>query len=182
MKVLAQAHGTGKAREAAVLLAEAAGVALAMTVAAKLRFYLPWSPVPVTLQTFVVLAAGATLGLGGGAGGVALYAALASTGLPVLAGPSLLGPTGGYVLGFVAAAALVSAAPRARPLLLLTAMIAAEALLLACGAAWLAASTGSSISLAWQQGVLPFLIGDGLKLAAAWSLAVGWGSRRFAVR
>jgi len=178
MKAVAHRHGLWRTQEAGMVLAGAAGIAVAMTVAAKLRFYLPWSPVPVTLQTFVVLAAGATLGLGVGAGGVALYAALASAGLPVLAGPSLVGPTGGYVLGFVAAAALVSSAAGSRPLTILIAMLAAEALILACGAAWLAAWTGGSTGAAWHAGVAPFLFGDGLKLAAAWACAVGYKARR----
>lgn len=163
-------------RQVAVVLAQAVAVALALTAAAKLRFYVPWSPVPVTLQTFVVFTAGATLGLGAGAGGVALYAALASAGLPVLAGPSIFGPTGGYVLGFVGAAALVSAAARTRPLVALAAMVAAEALVLACGAAWLAAWMGQSAAAVWKLGVVPFVVGDSLKLSAAWAVATWYNS------
>ncbi len=96
---------SGRTRALAIVVAHACGVALAMTAAAKLRIYLPGSLVPITLQTFVALAGGALLGVGGGAGGAALYAGLASTGLPLMAGPGIGGPTGGYVLGFVAAAA-----------------------------------------------------------------------------
>ncbi|MCX7600280.1 MAG: biotin transporter BioY [Armatimonadetes bacterium] len=178
MKVVAQTEAVARTREVALILAQAVGVALAMTVAAKLRFHLPWSPVPVTLQTLVVFVAGATLGLGAGAGGVALYAAAASAGLPVLAGPTILGPTGGYVLGFVAAAALISTqAGRNHPWRVLAAMVAAEALVLGCGVAWLAAWMSVPAGAALKLGVLPFLIGDGLKLGAAWVLATGLNSR-----
>lgn len=177
MKAGTYAQSAENTRQAAVVLAKAVAVALALTVAAKLRFYVPWSPVPVTLQTFVVLTAGATLGVGAGAGGVALYAALASVGLPVLAGPSIFGPTGGYVLGFVGAAALVSAAARARPWGLLAAMVAAEVLVLLCGGVWLAAWMGQSAAAAWKLGVVPFVVGDSAKLAAAWAVATWYNSR-----
>jgi biotin transport system substrate-specific component len=164
--------------ELALTAAKAAGVAATMVLAAKLRIAVPWSPVPITLQTFVALAAGATLGLGAGAGGVALYGALASAGLPVLAGPSLLGPTGGYVLGFVAAAAVAAAVAGRRPIPLLLGLLVGEALILGCGVAWLAAWTGADLNTAIRLGALPFLLGDGLKLIAAWAVASGWGAAR----
>jgi len=56
---------------ALMTVAQAVGVALALVVAAKLRIYLPWSPVPITLQTFVMLTAGAALPISAAAGGAA---------------------------------------------------------------------------------------------------------------
>ena len=166
----------GRARALVIVVAQACGVAVAMTAAAKLRIYLPGSVVPITLQTFVALAGGALLGLGGGAGGAALYAGLASAGLPLMAGPGVAGPTGGYVLGFVAAAAMASWARERRPVTLLATLIAAHLVIYACGAAWLAAWTGS-VRSAILSGVAPFLVGDALKVAAVWALAMGSRAR-----
>jgi biotin transport system substrate-specific component len=163
-----------RAQSGVTVLAQALAVAALLTGAAKLRFFLPGSPVPVTLQTFVVLLAGARLGLGAGVAGIALYAAAASAGLPVLAGPSLVGPTGGYVLGFVAAAAVVAGHKPARGWALLARMAAAHLLLYVCGALWLAAYAGQGLLWAAQRGILPFVLGDAAKLLAAWALAHAW--------
>jgi len=154
------------------ILGQAAGVAVALALAAKIRVWLPWSPVPMTLQTFVVLSAPALCGVAAGAVGVALYVAAASAGLPVMAGPSVFGPTGGYLLGFVAAAALVAHYRSASPLRLLLAMAGASVLIYLCGATWLWAWSGKSLGWIWAAGVLPFLPGDAAKILAAWA-AVG---------
>jgi biotin transport system substrate-specific component len=170
-----------RARALAVVAAQACGMALALTAAAKLRIYFPGSPVPITPQTLVVLAGAAILGLGGGAGGVALWVGLASAGLPLMAGPGVFGPTSGYVLGFVAAAALVAAARERKPLTLLAAMVGGNIVIYLCGVAWLAAWVGS-VRGAVAGGVVPFLVGDALKIAAAWTLAIGWRARRSGTR
>jgi biotin transport system substrate-specific component len=73
------------------------------------RVYLPFTPVPITLQTLFVLLAGAYLGSAWGAGAMGLYLLIGICGLPVFAGTThgliyLLGPTGGYLMGFVVAA------------------------------------------------------------------------------
>ena len=73
------------------------------------RVYLPFTPVPITLQTLFVLLAGAYLGSAWGAGAMGLYLLIGICGFPVFAGAShglfyLLGPTGGYLIGFVVAA------------------------------------------------------------------------------
>jgi biotin transport system substrate-specific component len=169
-------QASGRARALAIVVAQACGMAVALTAAAKLRIYLPGSVVPITLQTFVALAGGALLGVGGGAGGAALYAGLASAGLPLMAGAGVVGPTGGYVLGFVAAAAMAAWARDRRPLTLLAALIGAHLVIYACGAAWLAAWTGS-VRSALVTGVAPFVFGDALKVAAVWTLAMGSRAR-----
>ncbi len=172
MKVIANRISLSPTR-ALTLTAQALAVAVALAAAAKVRLWLPGSPVPVTLQTLVVLAAPALMGLAAGAGGVAIYIAAATCGLPVIAGPSVFGPTGGYLLGFLAASALVAAHRRSGPLRLLLAMAAASALVYLSGAAWLWAWSGKSAGWVLAAGVLPFLPGDVAKLLAAWVLVAG---------
>lgn len=83
-----------------------------MTFGAFVRVYLPFTPVPFTLQTLFVLLSGAFLGCVWGASTMGLYLLIGACGLPVFAGTScgllyILGPTGGYLLGFVVAAWIV---------------------------------------------------------------------------
>lgn len=90
-------------------LALALGIACLTGLLAQVRFLLPWSPVPVTGQTFAVLLAGVLLGRWWGGTSLAMYAGLGAAGVPWFAGWSsgvgyLVGPTGGYILGFILAA------------------------------------------------------------------------------
>ena len=90
-------------------MALALGVACLIGLVAQIRFVLPWSPVPVTGQTFAVLLAGVFLGRRWGGISLATYAGLGAAGVPWFAGLNgglsyLVGPTGGYVLGFILAA------------------------------------------------------------------------------
>lgn len=132
----------------------------------------PMVPVPMTMQTFAVLLAGATLGPWRGTASVLLYLAAAAAGLPILSdGTSGLapfaGPTAGYLFAFPLAAALVGAmftrdALRG-PVRKTGLMILGHILILAMGAGWLASSIGLSDALAY--GVTPFLIGMVVKSA-----------------
>ena len=93
-----------------LVLAGILGFALLTALAAKVQ--VPMVPAPVTLQTAAVLLAGVMLGPTAGAASVALYLGMGISGLPVFAGPVagpayLLGPTGGYLVGFIAGAAIV---------------------------------------------------------------------------
>lgn len=133
----------------------------------------PMIPVPMTLQTFAVLLAGAVLGGGRGAIAVLLYLALAALGLPVLAeGGSGLdrftGPTAGYLFAFPLAALIAGELARRslfrRPAAEIALMIGVHLLILALGAAWLATSLGLSAALA--NGFTPFLVGAVVKSAA----------------
>lgn len=142
---------------------------------AHVRLPLPFTPVPVTLQTFVVLVAGGLLGARKGAGSQLLYLIVASVGLPVIAGPTLFGPTGGYLLGFVAAAALMGhfAARRDWRWAACGALLATLAIY-ACGVTWLCLIAGLSLQEGLALGVAPFIGGDALKaLAALGAIAVG---------
>lgn len=149
--------------------------AVATAGAAHLRITLPFSPVPLTAQTAVVLLAGATLGVAGGAASQVLYVLLGVIGLPVFAAGSaaLAGSTAGYIIGFVPAAAVVGWAARGgfRLSALLPAMLAATVIIYALGVAGLMMLTGLSFSAALAAGVAPFLPGDSVKLAAAVGLS-----------
>ncbi|MBN2387183.1 MAG: biotin transporter BioY [Anaerolineales bacterium] len=149
---------------------------------AQVRLALPFSPVPLTGQTFAVLLVGAALGARRGAASLGLYALLGLAGLPVFAGGAAglayaLGPTGGYLLGFILAAwAVGRLAERGLERTVRTSLLpflAGTAVIYLCGAGWLAVSLG--IEKALELGVLPFLVGDALKTAlAALALPAAW--------
>jgi len=90
-------------------LALALGMATLTGLLAQVRFYLPWSPVPISGQTFAVLLAGMLLGRWWGGTSLAIYAGLGAAGVPWFSGWNsgigyLAGPTGGYIIGFIFAA------------------------------------------------------------------------------
>ncbi len=155
---------------AATVLGGSALIAVAAHVA------VPFWPVPLTFQTLAVLVLGAIAGPRLGTAAVLAYLAEGIAGLPVFAagaGPAVLaGPTGGYLVGYVAAAALVGVAgvrgwlgsmPRA-----VATFCAADALVFGCGLARLATLYGAEKAL--TVGLAPFLIGEGLKIALAATL------------
>ena len=165
----------------AAAVAIVAGSAL-VALAAQLRVDLPFSPVPVTGQTFAVLLVGAALGARLGAATLAAYVAEGTLGLPVFAGgtsawspssipgvPVAFGPTAGYLVGFVAAAAVVGAlAERGfdrRVLTTIVAMALADLVIFVFGVAWLARFVGPERAL--PLGMLPFVAGDAVKIALA---------------
>lgn len=134
---------------------------------------LPFFPVPLTLQTLFVLLAGAVMKKKGIVP-VALYIALGTAGLPLFhngaAGPGvLLGPTGGYMIGFIAAAYLVGAFyEKPGEKYHLTGLALGTAAIYACGYTWLVLSTGMNLWLALVTGVIPFIPGDAIKAYAAY--------------
>jgi biotin transport system substrate-specific component len=148
------------------------GVANLLLIAcAQVRIPLPFTPVPITGQTLGVLLAGALLGSRHGTAVVATYVAQGLIGLPVFAGwkggvASLLGPTGGYILGFIPAAFvtgyLLERCFHRNWCATLVALIAGNALIYAFGLPWLAFFVGWDKVL--QIGFLPFVPGDLLKL------------------
>jgi biotin transport system substrate-specific component len=150
------------------------GGSLLVAALAQVRIPLPFTPVPVTGQTLAVLVVGAALGARKGAASLLLYLLAGFAGLPVFHGGTsgaavLLGPTGGYLIGFVAAAWLVGALAargldRRIPTALL-AFLAGEVVIYLFGVAWLSLFLGFKGAII--GGLLPFLIGDAIKLAAA---------------
>lgn len=168
----------------------ASGAALTAVLA---QVAVPLYPVPITGQTLAVLLVGATLGAARGALSLALYALLGIVGLPVFsdfAGGAhvVLGPTGGYILGFIASAALVGwLSERAweRQVLKALATFAAGTLVVfAVGLPWLAVALQLDLAATLQGGLWPFLIGGAIKAAIAAGLLplAWWGAERVAAR
>lgn len=155
------------------------GFALITAVAAQITIPLPWTPVPLTGTTFAVLLAGAALGWRAGAASQILYNLLALAGLPFYQdGQSgwtyATGATGGYLIGFVVAAAVVGfLAERGQDRSVATsvpAMLAGTAVVYLFGVAWLGHVLDASAVTALEKGMLPFVIGDALKLVIAGAL------------
>jgi biotin transport system substrate-specific component len=148
-----------------------AGFALFTALSAQIRLPLPFTPVPITLQTFSVLLAGALLGKRLGFSSQALYVGLGAIGIPVFAGSlGLFGPTGGFLVGFVAAAYLIGAILgnlRASFLKIFLAMLAGEFVLYTLGTIWLMLLLHTSLPAALSLAVLPFLPGEIIKLFSA---------------
>jgi len=158
--------------------------ALLVALLAQVRIPLPFTPVPLTGQTFAVLLVGAALGSRRGGASLGLYLALGALGLPFFAGGAsglayMTGSTLGYLVGFVAAAYITGLlAERGLERDLRTSLLpflAGTVVIYIFGAGWLTLSLG--IQKAVLLGVIPFLIGDaikivlaGLALPAAWKL------------
>ncbi len=163
----------GRLRRAALLVI---GGAALLTAAAKIQ--IPFYPVPQTLQTMVVLLIGTAYGARLGAATVLCYLAIGAAGLPVFAGTPekgiglayILGPTGGYLVGVVFAAAACGALARhgwdAKLWTVAAAMCVGNLIIYACGLSWLGAVAGwDKPILEW--GLYPFLFGDAAKIAFA---------------
>ncbi|MDT8357549.1 MAG: biotin transporter BioY [Methanomicrobiaceae archaeon] len=133
----------------------------------------PFFPVPLTLQTLFVLLSGVVMKRTAIVP-AALYVVLGAMGLPVfhngLAGLGvLLGPTGGYILGFVPAALICGYAYQWKGAAIRVAgILAAVTVIYACGLAWLMYSASLALPQALFFGVLIFLPGEALKVAAAY--------------
>jgi biotin transport system substrate-specific component len=172
------------------MLRRSLGVALGAAVvaaSAQVVVPVPLSPVPMTLQPLAVLAVGGVLGAMGGASALVLYLALGLLGLPVFAGGGaglvhVLGPTGGYLLAFPAAAAIAGAVAALgandRPSVLraLLGCALGLAVIHAGGMAQLTA-LGLDPTRAFDVGFVPFFTGDLLKVGLAAALIVALGPR-----
>lgn len=163
-------------REVLLILASSWLIALAAQVV------IPLQPVPITGQTFGVLLAGALLGSKRGAWSVITYLAQGAMGLPVFAGGTggmvkILGPTGGYLIGFVVAAWVVGWLSEKgwdrRIITVIFSMLIGNVVIYATGLPWLAVFVGWGAVI--KLGLLPFLVGDLLKIAlAAMALPQAW--------
>ena len=154
-----------------------AGFSLVIALSAQAAIPLPFTPVPVTLQTFAVMLTGCLLGSVRGGLAALAYVVEGSAGLPFFSGGTagiahLLGPTGGYLVGCVAAAfvagLLVEGGFARRGLGLLLTLAAADLSVFLPGVIWLAAFTGANSAIA--LGFTPFVIGDLLKIVVAWGV------------
>ncbi|TYO62150.1 biotin transporter BioY [Bradyrhizobium hipponense] len=163
---------TGEAAGALrVFVLVALGTAL-MALSAKVNLPLPY--VPMTLQTLVVLMIGAAYGWRLGSATMIAYLAEGALGLPVFAGPvagiaPLVGPTAGYLFGFVAAAFVTGwLAERGwdrSVVLLFAAMAVGHLVILTAGFGWLAYGLGLGAPKAWQVGIVPFIAASLVKNA-----------------
>ena len=173
------------ARRTVAVLAGSLFIAACAHIAVPLFF----TPVPMTLQPFAVLLVGLLLGPGLGAATCAAYLLEGAVGLPVFTPQGaggllqLLGPTGGYLLSYPAAAAIAGGLSRLRGRRGLGSALlgagAANLLILTCGACWLGVLTHQSAESVSRVAVLPFLAGDALKVVLVALLATGWYGVRF---
>jgi biotin transport system substrate-specific component len=169
---------TGITRDMAGSLRRVAGIAAFVgftALAAQMAVRLPYTPVPVTMQTLFVLLAGIVLGPRDGFYAMIAYIGIGLAGAPVFAGMTfgpavLFGPTGGYLLAFPAAAMLTGGIARSlgggKPAVLL-ASLAGSATILLTGTAYLWLLSGQSMSGVLAMAVVPFILADLVKTAAA---------------
>ena len=182
-KVLADRIYSGEGIAADALRIAAANILLVLC--AHIVIPLPWTPVPVTGQTFGVLFVAVLLGARRGAITLILYLLEGAAGLPVfqpLGLPGLArfaGPTAGYLFSYPLAAFVTGwlvergakirdsrvGGSRLAALSLVGALISGEAIIFACGCAWLALFLGMGWSVALSQGALPFVSGETIKMA-----------------
>lgn len=180
----------GRTRSSAVtrdVLLVLAGTAMVGLLA---QVSIPWFPVPFTGQTLAVLLVGGLLGAMRGALSMALYFAIGALGAPIFTEQSggwdvVTGATGGYIIGFIVAAALVGwlcerGADR-RVVPMIGVLLLGNVIIYAIGLPWLASWTppGADVAFGWSQayefGLQPFILGDLLKLAVvAALLPAGW--------
>jgi biotin transport system substrate-specific component len=140
---------------------------------------IPIGPVPIVLQNMFVYLAGLLLGGRWGLASVGVYLLAGACGLPVFAGglggiSRFIGPTGGYLIGYLPTVFLIGTmSQRAKPRVVsdVLVMICGTLVLYACGVSWLKIVTGMSPAKALALGMVPFLIGDALKIAAAAAIA-----------
>jgi len=176
-RVLADLVPGALARDIALVIGAAAMTGLA----AQVSIPLPFTPVPISLQTLTVLLAGAALGPTRGGMGMLLYLVAGMVGVPWFSEQrsGFDFPSFGYILGFVLAAIVVGAMARRgadRTVIGAVAlMVLGNLVIYALGVAWLANSLGVDLPKALELGAVPFLVGDGLKIAlAAGLLPAAW--------
>lgn len=171
-----------------IILSLAAAVLTGL--AAQIKFQLPWTPVPITGQTFAVLLSGILLGKWWGGISQTFYAVLGFIGVPWFAGLKggisvLMGPTSGYIFGFILAAFFIGYCSdkyiKARGFWVMAAlMLFANFVLIHIPGliilySWLVIIKGASPTMleVFNLGTLPFIFGDVLKIILAASLVKG---------
>ncbi len=158
------------------------GGAALVALAAQVSIALPFTPVPITGQTFAVLLVGTALGAARGVASLGLYLVVGVAGAPVYADGAhgwsvITSASGGYIVGFVVAAALTgflaerhwdrsfSSA--------VAAMLTGNVVIYLIGLPWLAVALGTNLEQTLEYGLYPFVPGDVLKLYAAGALLPG---------
>ena len=147
---------------------------LFLALMSQLAFYVPFSPVPVTMQTFALPLLVVFQGRNRAIASILCYLAEATCGMPVLAGGEsnplwMVGPRAGFLIGFIAMAFMVGTLLEKRKspsfLFLAALFLAGHALVLFMGSAWLGLFVGADAAFA--MGVSPFILGTVLKSFAA---------------
>ena len=148
---------------------------MAALTAAGAYLVIPIGPVPIVLQNLFIMLAGLLLGVRWGLASVMLYLLLGAVGLPVFAGGAggvahFLGPTGGYLLGYIPAVAIIGSISHVRKPSFLTdlvALVIGSLVVYVCGVPWLKGVLDCPVGKALAVGMIPFLPGDALKIAVA---------------
>jgi biotin transport system substrate-specific component len=150
-----------------------------VAIAAQVSISLPFTPVPITGQTFAVVLVGASLGALMGLASLGLYLFVGALGAPVYADHQhgwdvLTGPTGGYIVGFVLAAVLTGFLAQRRWdrhfNSAVAAMLSGNVVIYLIGLPWLAAKIDAGLEDTLEAGLYPFVVGDLLKLYLAGAL------------
>jgi biotin transport system substrate-specific component len=159
---------------------------LVLVACTQVRIPLPFTPVPVTGQTFAVIAWPLLFGYRIGLSSVLTYLALGCLGAPVFAGfesmSALWGPTSGYLIGFAAAAALLGrlrdAGLTSTPMRLGLSVVGAQAIILLCGSLVLSTFVGAENAIV--MGIAPFLAGDVIKSVLLFTMirSVRWNEAK----
>ena len=175
-------------RSRAMLVVSVVGAAALTALAAQWRLDLPFTPVPITGQTFAVLLTGAALGMRLGAAGQGLYVLAGALGAPVFADDAggwsiergietVTGATAGYLFGFIVAAGLIGYMAERRQdrtfAAMFTAFFTGSVVIYLFGVIGLMITGEMTLNEAIVAGVVPFLVGDLIKAAAAGVLLPG---------
>lgn len=151
----------------------------------EIRIPLPFTPIPMTLQTFIAPLAGGFLGAMWGAGSMLLYMGLGIAGLNVFAAASggvefFFAPSAGYVVGFVFAAFLLGLVQKRtmNNFWMLTALVASHIVIFVCGVLGLMWNADMNAHEAFAKGVAPFLIGDIFKISASFIVLASYNRLR----
>lgn len=145
------------------------GFTLSIAAGAQIAFFLPGNPVPITAESFVVLAGAVALGRTRATIGAFGFLALGAVGVPAFAASS--GATLGYIVGFVLASVVLghlASTGRIRTVsTTVVAMILGNVIIWTLGTIWLSVLTGMAIAEATATGVVPFIPGAIIKIIAA---------------
>ena len=156
------------------------GASWLIAISAQISFHIPFSPVPVTGQTLIILLSGIILGKTRGVAAVGLYLLQGAAGLPFFAGgksglAALAGPTGGYLFGFLAGVYIVGLLSELRHnrsiFQAATALVVGNIVIYIFGLVWLAQFVGEFQAL--SLGLYPFLVGDLIKILSGLMIVGG---------